>query len=190
MSTQKDLNSTLNEIISEIGSGLSWKLRVLFDKTSDEVKKTNGLSSLIKRRDRLKDKLESVRAELRQTKDEIRETDGRSSMDEVGDDEVMLLNYCNVSNYDITKSKATAIKNIMHTPEAKNLINWNKVKENTMRVYNLAVTLKEKRSVILSLQSRDWRSLGIELPSLPHFEKFDIADGVIKVPSLKMLETK
>lgn len=182
------LTQTLHSVLQNINSSLADNVKVAMKKEVIKVNKQRGLDKLTNRLESLRVKKEEIAKEIDNLQKDIREKEG-INRDELMEDELTIIQtYCN--RYEATKSIVEASRNLIGSTDAVNYLNFLKVKSNTETMFNLAINQKEKRNIILSLQARDWRSLGIDLPQLPFFEKFTIEDGIINVPSLKMISSK
>lgn len=183
--------------MSEIRTGLADKIRKATNTEIDNIRKAKGFHKLIEK----KDKINKTIAETKEKHYKyVRELENQEkqmeleieNLDKISGEE---LDFDSKTVYDLissygraTISEFQAAKKISKSTEAKNYLNFLDIEKSTQTMYNLAVTAKEKRSIILSLQSRDWRSIGIDIPQLPHFEKFQIEDGQIVVPTRPLLE--
>jgi len=197
MASNTTLDKALGEVLSEIRRGLADKIKKALHEKIESLRKTKGLNKLIDQRNNIKEDLVKLQdnyykqqRELENKKHqleiEIEKLDIVS--DEEADDNSEIILDLIGRAYHTTKSELQAAKIISKTVEAKNYFNFLQVEKNTMMMYNLAVTAKEKRGIIISIQTRDWRSLGIDIPQLPYMEKFDIENGEIKVPDRLLIE--
>jgi len=197
--SNKNLDTALREVLSEIRQGLAEKVKALFQTELNKVQKSKKLNRLVEKKERLQKERsdlerkyfndrEFLDAKICEAQSAIDIVDGVSEESPEGDADVIL--DVNKIGYRPTKSQIETAKNIEKSPEAKNYFKFLDVEKNTNTMYSLAITAKEKRNIIFSIQSRDWRSLGIEVPQLPYFEKFDIKDGEIKVPKTPQIEAK
>ena len=187
--------------MSDIRNSLADKLRRLLEKNTDDIRKEEGLLKLIKQ----KDVQENLKAEERDAhykrerilEDQInaleREIDTKDGFttkekEALTEEECKLIDVVN-SEYHKAKSQIKAMKKALNTNEARNYLNFLKLEINTRTMYDLAITAKEKRNIIFVLQSRDWRSLGVDVPQLPHLDRFEIKDGEIQLPTQLLLES-
>jgi len=199
MSTS-NLDRTLNSVLDEIRDGLADRVKQAFKNIVNEVRKADGLQALTKKKEELEekkmkiakeydDKLRRVGNEIDLIRTEIDQKDGFNA-EEMTTYETDLFRTATTKYCNPTKSEAKSAKRLIKQTEGQNYLNFLKIEKNTRMMYNLAVTAKEKRNIIFNLQARDWRSLGVEIPQLPHFEKFEIEDGIIKVPDKPLLQAK
>lgn len=182
------LEKTLHSVLHEISNGLAKKVKSAIERELVKVNKAKGLDKLMTKRDELEALRKKVDYDLTVIYKDISEREG-TYRDELSEEEVSILNAI-CSYHERTKSRVEAVRKSLKSPEVENFLNFNKVKENTETMFSLAITQKEKRNVIFALQSREWRSLGLEIPQLPHFEKFTIENGMIVVPEVSMIESK
>lgn len=180
------LDYTLGDVLNEIRRGLAVKLRLIVNKELSKVNRQKGLDRLMKKREDLESLIHTSSVEIRKINQEIQEKEG-VIRDILTDDESSLMNAISIST---TQSSLEAIRASLTSVEARNYLNFKKIENNTQTMFRLAITQKEKRGIIISLQQRDWRCLGIELPQLPHFEQFTIENGEIAVPKMELLESK
>jgi hypothetical protein len=192
MANDKSLNGILYEILSEIRRDLTAKVKEVLNNEIENVRKAKGLDKLIKRKEELKKQALMIENEIKSLKKCIEEKDGYfHDKEKLSEQEIEILNSTGNNLYGgISKSCVTAVIKIIKSTEVLNYLNFLKVEKNTERMFSLAVSAKEKRNVIFSLQSRDWRSLGIDLPQLPYLEKFEVENGIIKVPDKLMIGGK
>jgi hypothetical protein len=194
-----NLDRTLGEVLSEIRAGLADKIREAINSEIESIRKSKGFHKLIEKKNKIKEAKEALKEKFyrqereldnqeRQLQLEIDRTDAIS--DEKPDNEQDIVLALIGHNYRPTVSQLQGAKKIAKSSETKNYLNFLKIEKNTQTIYNLAVTAKEKRNIIFSLQSRDWRSLGLDIPQLPHFEKFEIENGQIIVPTKPLLQAK
>lgn len=194
-----NLDRTLGEVLSDIRSGLADKIKEAINSEIESIRKSKGFHKLIEKKEKiiqareaLKEKFYKQDRELenqeRQLFLEIDKLDSIS--DEKPDYEQDIVLGLIGRTYRPTVSQLQGAKKIAKSTETKNYLNFLKIEKNTQMMYNLAITAKEKRNIIFNLQARDWRSLGLEIPQLPHFEKFEIEDGIIKVPDKPLLQAK
>jgi len=199
MSATKNLDISLRDVLSEIRSGLADKIRAKYQIELNKIQKTKKLYKFVDKKEKLELELkeletryysqrEYLRAKISEAQSAIDLVDGVSE-EEAQYEEGVILNLNNV-NYRKTKSQLESVRKIIESIEATNYFRFLDVEKNTNTMYSLAITAKEKRNIIMSIQSRDWRSLGIELPQLPYFEKFDIEEGEIKLPATLQIEGK
>jgi hypothetical protein len=201
MANNKSLDRALGETLSDIRTSLADKLRKLLEKNTEDIRKEEGLLKLIKK----KDELENLKAEERDAhykrervldeqinalEREIDTRDGFTTKEKeaLSEEECKLIDVVN-NGYHKAKSQIKAMKKALNTSEARNYLNFLKLETNTRTMYDLAITAKEKRNIIFSIQTRDWRSVGVEIPQLPHLERFEIQDGEIKLPTQLLLES-
>lgn len=196
MSTS-NLDRTLGEVLTEIREGLADKIKnALYDEI-DKIRKAKGFHKLIERQNKIRVTIEDLRQKHSK---QIRELENQEqqleleieNLDKISSEEIDSNSRTvlqTIQTYGSpTISQLEGAKRISKSLEAKNYFNFLEIEKNTRTMYNLAVSAKEKRNMILSLQSRDWRSIGIDIPQLPHFEKFQIEDGQIIVPTKPLLE--
>jgi hypothetical protein len=200
MSNARTLDRALGEVLSDIRNGLADILKEATTKEIENIRKAKGLHKLIekqgqirKAKDELYEKYQKEKAELENQYDqlgyEINKRDCQVVNEKVEHEPDIVLNLVGHS-YRPTLSQLIAAKKISKTVEFKNYKNFLDIEKNTLMMYNLAVTSKEKRNIILSIQTRDWRSVGIDIPQLPFLEKFEIENGIIKVPDQPLLQAK
>lgn len=199
MATNRTLDRALGEVLSEIRKGLADKIKKAVNEKIESIRKTKGLNKLIDRKNQIKAEISELNENYYKQKRELENKERQMEMEiekldvisnEQADetsDVILGLIGC---GYRPTISQLQAAKIISKTLEAKNYFNFLQVEKNTMMMYDLAITAKEKRGIIISIQTRDWRSLGIEIPQLPFMEKFEIENGAIKVPDQKLISGK
>lgn len=199
MANNRSLDRALGETLSDIRTSLADKLKKLLDKHTDDIRKEEGLHKLIERKEELENRKAEEREahhkredlleeQIRSLEREIEDKDGFTTIAALSEEECRLINVVN-DQYHKTRSQVKAVKRALNANEARNYLNFLKLEANTRTTYDMAITAKEKRNIIFSIQSRDWRSLGVEVPQLPHFERFEITDGEIKLPSQALLES-
>jgi len=199
MANNRSLDRALGETLSDIRNSLAEKLRKLLNKLTEDIRKEEGLHKLIQRKEALERQKADERDEyykkenlleeqINMLEREIDTKDGFTTKETLTEEECKLIDVTN-SNYHKARSQIKAVKEAIDTPEARNYLNFTKLEANTRTIYDLAITAKEKRNIIFSLQTRDWRSLGVEVPQLPHFDRFEIKDGEIKLPTQLLLES-
>jgi hypothetical protein len=196
MSTS-NLDRTLGEVLSEIRAGLADKIRKATNEEIDIIRKAKGFHKLIEKKDKISKTISETKEKhykhIRELENQEKQMELEiENLDKISDEE---LDFDSKTVYDLIRSygRATisefqAAKKMSKSTEAKNYFNFLNIERNTQTMYNLAVSAKEKRNMILSIQSRDWRSIGIDIPQLPHFEKFQIEDGQIIVPTRPLIE--
>jgi hypothetical protein len=200
MSNSRTLDRALGEVLSEIRSGLAGKIKEATHKEIEDIRKSKGLHKLIEKQEQIRKVKEELynkylkeKAELENEYDqlefEINKRDHQICTDKIDDEQNVILQLVNCS-YRPTTSQLSATKKISKTVHFRNYRNFLDIEKNTMMMYDLAVTSKEKRNIILSIQTRDWRSLGVDIPQLPFLEKFEIDNGIIKVPEQPLLQAK
>lgn len=196
MSNNKNIDRALLDVLSEIRCGLTDKIKKAIEKEILSIRKAKGFQGIIRKKQQLESAKEDLEIEFRKRNDKIgieiltlkRELERLDGISETRGDEETEDILIITKHYNPTISEVEASAIISKTTDAQNYFNFLKLEKNIQTMYNLAITAKEKRSIILSVQSRDWRSLGIEIPQLPYLDKFDIEDGKIKIPDKLLLE--
>ena len=180
-SLDRVLSTVTNQIYADLKDQVT---KVYFDEL-EKVRKKSGLNKLLDKIHAVENeikKLEDLRSNLNSELTHKEGTSRKKLSDEVNKFAQSIGRYGAVSD-----SGYEAMMNAYKSTPAQNLIAYEKLRLNTVNMYNLAVSTKEKRNVILELQKRDWRSIGVDIPELPHFEAFQITDGKIKLPNLLSL---
>lgn len=203
----KQLEQVLDEILREIRNNLKEDLTKKVKVAQEKIRKKRGLGRLIAKQERLGEAYKKLSEELRVIKQEYdkkfdkanREKEAVavliSDADEYGNMNVFdgrknseaLRSISRAIHIDSRQSFLDAVIEVSETNEFLNYIDFQKLDRGTRNMFSLAVSAKEKRGIILGIQTRNWRSLGISLPALPHLDKFDIKDGRIMLPTKPML---
>lgn len=85
----------------------------------------------------------------------------------------------------IKESLVTAAKSVLSSKAYQNYKTWLDIRNQYDYAMSLASWIKEKRNIIMKLQSYDWHSLGIDIPaSFMQFKDIDISNGIISIKAL------
>lgn len=185
------MRRTLETIKYELVEKIKKELKIAFSKIVKEevvrLQKLEGLNELLNKKGKLEKTSEKIEKEIEEIDNQIGKVDGRltrSEENEASDSLQKHLNWADLrSAYGFTRLQLKAMQNLLNTQEAKNLEGFDKLVENLDHMFDLAVTQKEKRAMLVTFINKDWNSLGVELPQIPYLEQTKIKDGKIVVPT-------
>lgn len=189
MTNEKNLTTIFNGLLAGIHSALSDKLTQRFKEVLDEKKRKTGVRKLMEQKGVLEVKLNELKTQISELDRKIEDEDRRVRDEAISPEISNLLSRVGVYQYDKTVCKVAAAEQLLNSPEYTNLQNFIAIKKNAENMYGLAVSAKERRSIILTVQSKNWRSLGIQVPELPLLEEFKIQKGEIILPEAQLLTT-
>jgi predicted nuclease with TOPRIM domain len=188
-----ELQMALNDVLKTIQDGLKKNYSPVFSSEYQKILKKAGLDKKREEIEYLEEEEEKIREKLKIARQELSQLDGRIYRQELfSGEEKQNLNYLldflpNNAGADMTNLKGKAVEQTSDCIEAKNIIAYKLLERDVLRTYRLAVTKKEKRAIILQLQTRDWTSIGIDLPDFSHFQDFKVVDGTISLSEKRAL---
>lgn len=182
-----NLERALDEALREIRRKLADKVRSRIETELAKVNKAKGLDKLMKRQQELHVLKAKVVEDIYAIEREIKEKEG-VIIDALTEDERSVID--TYRGYGATSSVLDAVRRSLVTTDALNYLNFLKIEKNTQTMFSLAINQKEKRNIIFSLQSRNWKSLGIDMPQAPYLNEFKVENGIIQVPETVLIENK
>lgn len=210
---KKELKDVLQRTLDSIRCDLRRQAEDYFEQEIEKVQEEKGLKELVAKRAALKKKItkhldktqksiselrdemqkierkhsrykEKVLVEINEVDDEINSVDEEVSSSDLSEELQAVIYW---KHHSRTTSTVEAAKRVLNSDVGQNYFNFLDLYRSTKSMFELAVSPKEQRGIILELQNRDWYSIGVKVPELPHFNKFDIQDGKLHIASAPAL---
>ena len=179
------MDDIFSQIFGQMFEVIEPEFQAVLRESQDKWLKKSNMAQLQKQKEQLEAQREKIKTQIDDLKNKISMKDQKiSSYDARITPEIKALG---IPSHDINESILNAYITAAKTKAGKNYAALKRLKQETWKMYSLAISAKEKRSIILRLQSYDWRQLGIDLPTANIFEGLSIEKGELKLPDMPAL---
>jgi len=189
----KNLSSILDETIKKIDTTIKQEAEKQISELTLKYRKETDLVKLENKKNELNNMISDLEIQIVDTEDEICEIEREISSKEkkisykkLSDKMKKNLEAFNLSYWasDISEFKYKALLELEKKPILQNYLLFKEIWEDTRNIFNLAVTDKERRNIIITFQDKNWSELGINLPTKSLYKNFNIENGEIVYKAL------